>query len=490
MTLGRNATWSGFSAGVRAISGLMIALLAIRLLGGELYGQVVTLLSLYILYLSLNSSVFTILVAKLTGDAFKDSKLDDSEAIPAAIFLACTSILILTFFTALIWAFVPPILVQIQASEILIIDLQRAALVMGFLTALQIMVALLSAFVEGVGRLDLAMKSQLIGPLFSTFIFFVLLLFNWPVSALTYVLVLCFGAMIDIMILWLVLRKQLPSILSINFSILNKSHLWNLLKSGSILQAASLMNLFLEPLNKFLLNYFAGAIVVTSYDLAMKLIWGIQSLFAAAMRVFLHLSAEKGGVVGQKYHHVVSLILVPVLAVHTVAAVFLSVVVHYWIDVGDVFQIMLFFAIATVSNLGMIYITPLYTSLIGREDLYFILRSQSIVAATNLFFSLLLIPMIGLIGAVFGLMFATIYNVIAIFMRHEKIVGEGVSLKELLRGHMVRFVITAFLFLFAIFASMQASANLYLAALILLITGLLLKDEPLFGKLISRLRGI
>lgn len=64
-TLFRNATWSGAAAAFRAASGLINALLAIRLLGVENYGHVATALSLFVLYLSLNSTVFTVLVQSM-----------------------------------------------------------------------------------------------------------------------------------------------------------------------------------------------------------------------------------------------------------------------------------------------------------------------------------------------------------------------------------------------------------------------------------------
>ena len=64
-TLFRNAGWSGMAAAFRAASGLFNALLAVRLLGVENYGHIATILSLFVLYLSLNSSIFTALVVKL-----------------------------------------------------------------------------------------------------------------------------------------------------------------------------------------------------------------------------------------------------------------------------------------------------------------------------------------------------------------------------------------------------------------------------------------
>ena len=166
-----------------------------------------------------------------------------------------------------------------------------------------------------------------------------------------------------------------------------------LLHSGSVLQATSLMNLFLEPLNKLLLVSFIGPVAVTTYDLAMKVIWGIQGLFGASMRVFLHLAHQDSETVGRTYARVISLIAVPALIMHTVGAILLSWVAHRWVDI-DASQLMLFYAIATLSNLGMIFITPLYTSLISRGDV-FVFKSQAILALSNTFISIVAIPFLG-----------------------------------------------------------------------------------------------
>jgi O-antigen/teichoic acid export membrane protein len=150
---------------------------------------------------------------------------------------------------------------------------------------------------------------------------------------------------------------------------------------------------------------------------------------------------------------------------------------------------MLFFGVATISNLGMIYVTPLYISLIGRGDLRFIFRSQTIVAVTNLMVSVVLIPQLGLLGAAFGLLCATAYNVVAIYLRHERTVGESGGLVPAIRGHTGRYVIAILLFASAILIGIEHTVNYFAAAAILLAIAIIMKGEPLVSTLLERMKG-
>ena len=160
-TLFRNAGWSGATAAFRAASGLINALLAIRLLGVGNYGHVATALSIFVLYLSLNSSIFTALVVKLMAPASVGEK--HSALLSAATLFSALSILLLVIVTSFL-AWVAPRFMSIEPGHVLGTEMRSAIFLMGILTAIQVVVALHSALIEGAGRLDLAMKWQLVGP--------------------------------------------------------------------------------------------------------------------------------------------------------------------------------------------------------------------------------------------------------------------------------------------------------------------------------------
>jgi O-antigen/teichoic acid export membrane protein len=217
----------------------------------------------------------------------------------------------------------------------------------------------------------------------------------------------------------------------------------------------------------------------------MKVIWGIQGLFGAAMRVFLHLAHQDGATVGRTYTRVISLIAVPALIMHTFGAILLSWVAHRWVHI-EASQLMIFYAIATLSNLGMIFVTPLYTSLIGRGDLVFILRSQVTLVLTNIVASTLFIPQMGLVGAAFGLLTACLYNVVAVYKRHVSLCGAPVGLLDSIRNQSWRISLIAGLFLLAISLGTADAANAPGMTVILIIIAVSLVREPLTTELARR----
>lgn len=486
--LARNATWGTFSAAVRAATGLFIALIAVQLLGGESYGRMVTVLSLFVVYLALNSSVYTVLVVKLIRAANTKSIYSEESVLTAAILLTSVSTAALVFLTMLLWVVIPTIFSFALHESDYLVEIRQGVILMGILTAFQILNAFHSAIIEAAGRLDLAMKWQLTGPLAVTATLILLFISKISITVPGYMAVLCCGAVLDLFLLAIVRQHLMPLKVCLRLSAEKRHGIVALLKSGTTLQAASLMGIFLEPLNKFLLSHFAGALAVTAYDLAMKLIWGIQNLFAGGMRVFLHMAPEKGNTVSDTFYRVVTLVLIPALALHVLAAVFLTWVIHQWVVIDDVVQVMIFFALATVSNLGMIYITPAYISLIGRSDLKFIFRSQSIVAITNITASLILIPYLGLLGAVFGLLCATGYNIMAIYHRHKRIVGAGSGILAMNLTRSGRFILTVLAFCGAILIGMGHAINYYAISIVFVTLMYVMKDDPLLAILYARLK--
>jgi len=487
----RNATWSGAATAVRAVSGLINALLAIRLLGAEAYGHVATALSVFVFFLFLTSNIFTVLVSRIMGldgddqRCSKTNELERSTFYAAAAMLAIASIVLLIAATLLIVGFTSWMGLLNMSGGGIFVGFGTALLAMGLLTAIQIVVAFRSAVIESVGRLDAAMKGQLGGPLAVLGILAVMLALDFHLEPAQYAGVLCLGAIVDLCLLGLIKRRVAPFPIHIRPGRLQWAPMTALVKSGGMLQAASLMNLFLEPLNKVLLNYFSGAQVVTTYDLAMKIIWGIYSLFAAPMRVFLQLSGQKGPVLGRTYSRTIALVGVPVLAAHVVSAIILSWLAHFWMAV-DPRPLMIFFLFATLSNLGMIYIAPLYISLIGRGDMGFILRCQTILAGTNLAVSFALVPILGLIGAAFGLLCATIYNVVSIYRRHSRIWGAPEGLVGALTAIGKRYALTVVLLAGAILLGLQVPVDPIVQIGVLGAVAAIMMREPLVQVLVKR----
>jgi len=306
--------------------------------------------------------------------------------------------------------------------------------------------------------MDRATKAQLFGPMLILASLFLAFALKLQVTALSYAGILCLGALVDLCFTWFAARKN--SSLAGPFDVTSNAwiNMWILLRAGSLLQATSLMNMFLEPLNKLLLNNFLGASTVTLYDLAMKLIWGIQSLFSAAMRVFLHMASQDKEMLGTAYGSVVRLICVPVVLLHTVGVLFLAVIVRYWLRL-DEFDVLVFFAVATLSNLGMILVAPLYNFLIGNEDLVFIFKTQARLAIINILASFALVPILGLVGAAFGLLMATAFNTAAIITRSKPLLNTDHPPLHLIRVMIQRLLAALLLLMFALLWGFYGSDN-------------------------------
>lgn len=481
-TLFKNATWSAASTAFRAFFGFASSLLAVRLLGIHAYGQIATLYSVLLIYVALNNSIYTILVARLMAEKDDDSAMRKAVLADAAM-LTGLSILILALLVWLAYHYVPKMMdlsdLVSQDSWLLIAILLAAAAILQILSALQ------SATIESVGRLDLAMKAQLFGPLTLLVLLVVSFFLKRNLPADGYLIMLCIGYSVDFALLWRIRRLHLALRMLSKDMAPSWRRMGVLLISGGKLQAASLLTVFLEPLNKVLLNYFIGPAAVTSYDLAMKVVWGIQGLFGAAMRVFLHMAGKAGDEISRIYGQVVSLIGVPVLLAHTAGAILLGLVASNWVRL-DVMELMVFFSIATSSNLAMILVTPLFTSLTSRGDLDFIFRSQLILAIINIVSSTLAIAYLGLVGAAVGLFVACAYNATATFIRYRQVLGQRVHHTSLLQLGSRGGAALALLVVTTV-TSAVGGLTIWLAGVLSLMLVFLASQEPVANRIFSEL---
>lgn len=419
----RNGGWHGAMAMVKTVLALLTSLLALRILGAVNYGYLATWMSLFLVYLSLNSNAFTILVVRLI-DASKEGMQDKyTAAINSAASFGVVSILLLFILTLIAAVYFD----GRSTNEIPLPDhFMKTILAMGLLTTIQILVSLQAAVIEGGGRLDLASRAQLLGPVIIFILIAINLLCNSGMGISGYLITLCLGASVDAFALILIRRKLKFYIFNTFPTMTSIKELFHMVRAAGVLQAASLLNIFLEPVNKFLLISYGGGSLVTAYDLAMKILYGVQHLFASAMRVFLHMGTQSRLDFGRTYSKVLVLFGGPVVIAHVAGLIFTFVLARYWVDIESN-ELFVFFSIASISNLGMILITPLYVGLIARNEFLIIFKMHLLLASVNVFLSYLLIPMWGLVGAAAGLLFATGMNIYYIFYKCNI---ERISLKE------------------------------------------------------------
>lgn len=480
----RNATWSAGVAAIRSFLGFLNTLLAVRAMGAQAYGHIATLLAFSALYVGITHSINTILVARLMALKKEAGPSMRSLIISAAVLLNVAALCFLVLFIMVTYWAVPG---AFDLKDLWNPEQGRiVAVLLGGVTALRIIVALQSAVIESSGRLDLAMKSQLLGPFALAVMMAVIITLQPMISNTAYLGMLCIASGLDLFVLCWVRYRWLHLTVSFNGAVIPlMGAAKELLVSGGVLQAASLMNLFLEPLNKFLLNHYIGPIAVTAYDLAMKAIWGIQGLFGAAMRVFLHISHQDGGSIGRTYERAMQMISVPVVIIHTLGVIILYGVVSAWVNIHS-WQLFAFYAVATVSSILMIAATPLYTGLIGRNDLVYIFRMHILLALINLASSILFIPHMGLVGAAAGLVIACLCNMRIVYRRHMMIFNYRPDWRNAFGTVELKLALYSVLFVFVtIIAAVSGSMWLMGALGILLVIALI--REPLTQEIWRRL---
>ena len=456
-----NASWGGVAAAFRAGYGLLNVVLIVRLLGPETYGKVAAPLSMFVFYCSLSTSLFTILVVRLMSLA----GVDDSRKtlLSSGLAWVACSLAALGIVALGVWG------AGLDTASLLVL--------MCVLSSIQIVGAFQLALIESAGRLDVATRSQLLGPFFVLSILLAAFFGQILLSALSYVAVLCIGAAVDLVSAWLSRRRFLRFGLEGICRLTVWQSLVTLLKSGGLLQASSLMNMFLEPFNKMLLSSFLGGTAVTVYDLGMKLIWGIQSLFSSGMRVFLHIVNQNRRQLESSYLRAIQLVFVPAVLLHVLGCLLLVALAYYWLPI-DSRELITFFGVATLSNLGMIVVAPLYNGLIGQEDMRFIFKTQATLAVTNVAASLLLIPLLGVLGAALGLLLATLYNASAIFKKGRHLTGNVRLTESVFRCLGARLPWACMLFAGAMYCGFNPDSTLLLGLFLLLVVLIVLAREP------------
>lgn len=482
----RNASWNVIASAYRSGTGLLSALLAFRLLGAESYGNVAVIISIFALFQALASAVFIVLVPKLITARNARDLSEWNALCSAANLLALVSIAFVFSFAALVGYFADDLRNFGWLNNEFWNLVRSGLLVFALLTGLQIYSSLNSAILESSGRLDLAVKSQMLGPTVMLSGLVLILMFFKDFGILNYLAFLCLGSATDALMVWIIRRVVVAERLYLASWLDAVRCVPDLLKSGSAIQFSAFMNIFLEPLNKLLLSQFAGGSGVAAYDLAMKVIWGLQGLFGAVMRVFLHLKVQGAQVISATYIRLISLLAVPVVGGHIFGAILLSTYAHYGAPL-DQWELMIFFGVATISNLCMIYISPLYVSLIAHDDRGFLFVNQVRLTLANVLASVSLIPLFGLIGAAIGLCLASLYNTFAIYVRFQKKIGPLHDFWKMIRALTSRYCIAAALFTALLVLGAQEVLNVAFLVSVLLAVLILLVREPLIGEVVRRI---
>lgn len=488
-SLFKNASWGGVSAAVRLVFGMANLFLAIRLAGATEYGYVALMLSVAMIYLTFINSIHTIAVthaADLKNNIAHQESLTKLFSVVWLFTLAACGLIGL-----LVWIFGDYFIqgfVYWGSNNELTNQIAIALSLLLIQLIFQLLSAANVAVIESLGRFDLAARAQMFGPALGFIIFSVMFLNSSKYPIQDVVLVITLAALLDMMLTTMVrlrmgyLAAYLPQkdILSL---------FPTLLKQGLSLQGSRLVNVFVDPLNKYLLNLFVGAASVTVYEVAMKVITGIQGLFGGAFRTFLQLTNEMRVNSGQEYLKSIRYGLLPALILHAMAAVLIIYLSNYWFP-EDTSNLPTLLYLMIPASTVIIFSAPLYYVLIGIRDLKFIFQMNLNLALFNVIGSVLFIPIFGVLGCAIGFTAAILLNAIMEYRRYVSKVGQIAALGKEIKVIAPKLILVATIGICSLVTQniFKASASsIIIQAIILASLLLILLKEPLTNRMFGRL---
>jgi len=417
----QNSFWGGLATVLNMVAGIVALLIGINLVGPEEFGYITLLLSFSILILAVNKGMNTILVCQLQ-ESYQHGDQQAVKLLGAGVIYTMFSALLLMFCVFSVGDGLVSSLVYFGADILLEKQIVTVLYLLTVATFLELFSMLSSSAIEGLGRFDLAAQCNAVYPI-SLLIGMCWLLFGAvEAPALTTIAAVYLAAsLIRFLTVQYVWFKQAGSDALWPVDVVSGwGKLKPLFREGIKIQGAGVLTLFIDPLNKILLNFFVGSAAVTYYDLAVRTATSVQNIFSQGFRSFMALPMDKDGrgTVGL-YLKLLGPSLGIASMMYIVAGVSLVLIKGMEIVSFSDNVIYLYWVIIP-SGLAIVGILPLYHVLIRRGDLNYIFRLTALLAVCNILFSALFIPLLGLIGAGVGIVAATLVNCVSVFKRYTK----------------------------------------------------------------------
>tara|TARA_R100001143_G_C3358597_1_gene134104 strand:+ start:1089 stop:2600 length:1512 start_codon:yes stop_codon:yes gene_type:complete len=469
----KNASWGGLAASIRLVFGMGNLFLAIKLVGATSYGYLIVINSIAAFYVALISSVNIIAIANAVELRNQPDPVIKLKGLFSAVWIIIVvSVLLLLLAVFLFGPYFLQSFVYNGDDAGVQAELEQLLTLISLLAMSQLFTAGHATIVESLGRFDLAARAKLPGMPF-IFICLSVLGFMSPyeVDIITVGEVMLAGAIIDLIFIYY-FRLTLGLSGSISFSMESLRILPKLFGQGVTLQGANLVNIFFDPLNKFLLNLYVGPASVSTYEVAMRFIRGIQTIFSGAFRTFLQLADKLKNESGGDYIKTMQYGFVPAILMYAAGCILMVSVDRYWVE-GEMEQLSLFFLMLIPPGIGLIFAGPLYNVLVGIRDLRFIFRMHLNLALLNLVASFTLIPLFGLYGAGLGLLLATAYNAIAELRRYNKMIGPIRGLAAEFSKRMISIILPLLLSVVVVISDQVLINNMTLLLVIIISTILL-----------------
>jgi len=411
----------------RAASGFVFALLAVRTLGASTYGYFSVSWSLAGATLFFFGGVNTALVARVV--AVRDRPGDEALQLCGAVgslTLGSALILVLVGVGASVWG---------SGKAPLPVLYLGVAILLG----LQLVTLWCCAALEGHGCLRPAILFPIVGVSTNCVLLAIVWASGWHFDLPIFLLLCAIGYGLEAGFALLTARRH--RVLSIDLRSA-RSELRNLFASGSALQMSSLVGFFLDPFNKSVLLAWLGPGAVALFDLTMKMAWGLQSAFTAYARLFLQIApGDHAGRIAS-FSKAAEYVWAPAILAAALVVLWATPLLTSMVGAQPaVAATVLLLALGAI--LTMVLAAPAYVSLIGIGELGFILRNQLILAAGSSIGALVLVPQLGITGAIWGLLVASAFNTALTWQRVRRHVAGFAGLHALCRGRINRLALAA-----------------------------------------------
>jgi len=415
----KNSFWGGLATVMNMIAGIVAILIGIRLIGSENFGYLTLLLSFTMLFLAVNKGMTTVLVSRLQ-ESHQQENGQAPELIGAGLLYTLLSALMLMTFVYYEGDVVVRALVYFGDDIFLENQIITVLYLLTAATLLELFSMLSASAIEGLGRFDLAAQYNMVYPV-SLLTGMCWLMWSEGAPLLTMLASVYFLASLIrffvaqyVWLKWIGFDGLRPGDIVLGWGRLN-----DLSRRGVKIQGAGVLTLFVDPLNKMLLNLFVGPAGVTHYDLAVRAATSVQNVFSQGFRSFMALPVhEEGGNSIRLYLKLLAPSLRIAILMYIIAGI--SFVLIKGMGIVEISsQVIYLFWVIVPSGLAIIAILPLYHILVRRGDLNYIFKLTALLAVCNVIFSILLIPMLGLIGAGVGIIVATLINCASVFHRYS-----------------------------------------------------------------------
>lgn len=410
-----NSFWGAVSAIFRMISSVTVVMLLVSIMGAASFGVVTIITTVTGILILVNTGLYATLIRRLIH-ARQESRSDVSVLIVAGRLFTLISIVVMLA----IYVSGKGILAEsLYIGDEISVSYEEfsAALDLAVLVVIvRAVIGYISALLEGFGRFALAAKLQMCSPSMLLLTISAFALFGIDLSINAYFPILLGSVIAELVLSMLFLAHT--GLYGADMGYLSMKPLRmlpSLLRDSLYLQTASILSMFVDPLNKLVVHAYVGPVGVASYEVAMRIIVAVRGIFSSAFRSFMQLSPDPTNA-GVQYGRLMGYVFNPALILHLLMLMAMGAALTLGVP-GIPLDSLYLSMIVLPTSMAIVSVSPLYSLLLGLGDYRYIVLLHFRLALFNAIGAIIFIPVFGVLGSAFALALATFYNAYSVHSR-------------------------------------------------------------------------